>query len=406
MKCRGCDVEIHQTFLDLGDSPIANDLLGEMDLSLCEPTYPLKVMVCQECSLVQLPAIAAREDLFRADYVYYSSYSTSWLAHCRDYADQIISGLSLTQNDLVVEVASNDGYLLKYFAEQGISVLGIEPAADVANVAIENDIPTHVDFFGANLARSLSFNAPPRLIIANNVLAHVPDIHDFVEGFAIIANKETIITFEFPHLSSLIKNRQFDTIYHEHYSYLSITALAPIFHSHQLRIIDVEELSTHGGSLRLFVVKQNSEMVATQRVEEIVALELKLDPRNPEVTQKLQTDVNQIKVSLSDELLRLKNLGVRIAAYGAAAKGNTLLNYVGLNSTDIDYVVDMNPHKQGKYLPGSRIPVVGIQHFRSNPPDVVLILPWNLASEIRKVIAAELGPGVKLIKAIPKVEYV
>lgn len=406
MKCRGCDVEIHRTFLDLGDSPIANDLLGEMDLSLCEPTYPLKVMVCQECSLVQLPAIAAREDLFRADYVYYSSYSTSWLAHCRDYADQIISGLSLTQNDLVVEVASNDGYLLKYFAEQGISVLGIEPAADVAGVAIENDIPTHVDFFGANLARSLSFNAPPRLIIANNVLAHVPDIHDFVEGFAIIANKETIITFEFPHLSSLIKNRQFDTIYHEHYSYLSITALAPIFHSHQLRIIDVEELSTHGGSLRLYVVKQNSEMVATQRVEEIVALELKLDPRNPEVTQKLQTDVNQIKVSLLDELLRLKNLGVRIAAYGAAAKGNTLLNYVGLNSTDIDYVVDMNPHKQGKYLPGSRIPVVGIQHFRSNPPDVVLILPWNLASEIRKVIAAELGPGVKLIKAIPKVEYV
>jgi hypothetical protein len=406
MKCRGCYVEIRQTFLDLGDSPIANDLLGEMDLSLCEPTYPLKVMVCQECSLVQLPAIAAREDLFRADYVYYSSYSTSWLAHCRDYADQIISGLSLTQNDLVVEVASNDGYLLKYFAEQGISVLGIEPAADVANVAIENDIPTHVDFFGANLARSLSFNAPPRLIIANNVLAHVPDIHDFVEGFAIIANKETIITFEFPHLSSLIKNRQFDTIYHEHYSYLSITALAPIFHSHQLRIIDVEELSTHGGSLRLYVVKQNSEMVATQRVEEIVALELKLDPRNPEVTQKLQTDVNQIKVSLSDELLRLKNLGFRIAAYGAAAKGNTLLNYVGLNSTDIDYVVDMNPHKQGKYLPGSRIPVVGIQHFRSNPPDVVLILPWNLASEIRKVIAAELGPGVKLIKAIPKVEYV
>ena len=405
MKCRGCDVEIHQTFLDLGDSPIANDLLGEMDLSLCEPKYPLKVMVCQECSLVQLPAIAAREDLFRADYVYYSSYSTSWLAHCREYAHQIISSLSLTQNDLVVEVASNDGYLLKYFAEQGIGVLGIEPAEDVANVAIENDIPTQVDFFGANLARSLSFNAPPRLIIANNVLAHVPDIHDFVEGFAIMANKETIITFEFPHLSSLIKNRQFDTIYHEHYSYLSITALAPIFHSHHLRIIDVEELSTHGGSLRLYVVKKNSEMVATQRVEEIVALELKLDPRDSEVVQKLQSDVNQIRVSLSNELLRLKKLGMRIAAYGAAAKGNTLLNFVGLNSTDIEYVVDMNPHKQGKFLPGSRIPIVSLEHFRSNPPDVVLILPWNLASEIRKVINAKLGAGVKLIKAIPKVEY-
>ncbi len=406
MKCRGCEVEIHQTFLDLGDSPIANDLLSEMDLSLCEPKYPLKVMVCQECSLVQLPAIAAREDLFRADYVYYSSYSTSWLDHCREYAHQIISGLSLTQNDLVVEVASNDGYLLKYFAEQGIGVLGIEPAEDVANVAIENDIPTHIDFFGANLARSLSFDAPPRLIIANNVLAHVPEIHDFVEGFAIMANRETIITFEFPHLTSLIKNRQFDTIYHEHYSYLSVTALAPIFHSHHLRIIDVEVLSTHGGSLRLYVVKQNSEMVATQRVEEIVALELKLDPRDSEVVQKLQSDVNQIRVSLSNELLQLKKLGMRIAAYGAAAKGNTLLNFVGLNTTDIEYVVDMNPHKQGKYLPGSRIPIVGLEHFRSNPPDVVLILPWNLASEIRKVIDAELGAEVKLIKAIPKVEYI
>jgi SAM-dependent methyltransferase len=406
MNCRGCDTDTKQIFLDLGESPVANDLLDEKELDLREPKYPLRVMVCQVCSLVQLPTIHTKEELFRDDYIYYSSYSSSWLDHCRDFAFQITSRLSLSQKDLVIEVASNDGYLLKFFANKGISVLGIEPAAEVAKVAIENSVPTHIDFFGANLAHSLGLGVTPKLIIANNVLAHVPDIHDFVEGFAVLADQQTMITFEFPHLVSLIKNRQFDTIYHEHFSYLSITSLTPIFDSHNLRIIDAEELPTHGGSLRLYVVKANSEMVPTQRVDKIIALEMQLDPRDSGVIQKLHFDVNQIRVLLSAEVLRLKKLGKRIASYGAAAKGNTLLNFVELNSTDIDYVVDMNPHKQGKYLPGSRIPVVGLEHFRKFPPDVVLILPWNLTSEIQKVISTELGPEVKVIRAIPKVEYV
>lgn len=406
MKCRGCGVNLTQIFLDLGESPIANNLLDEMDLSLQESKYPLRVMVCQECSLVQLPEIAAREDLFRSDYVYYSSYSSSWLNHCEKFANQMISKLGLTPNDLVIEVASNDGYLLQYFAKQGINVLGIEPAADVANAAIKNGIPTHIDFFGSKLAQSLSLSEFPRLIIANNVLAHVPDIHDFIEGFAVMANEKTEITFEFPHLASLIKNRQFDTIYHEHYSYLGITSLVPIFKSHGLRIVDVEELPTHGGSLRLLVVKANSERVPTPRVKEIIAIESKLDPRGPKIIQELQNDVDQIRIALLGEMFRLKQLGLRIAAYGAAAKGNTLLNFVGLNSSEIEYVVDMNPHKQGKYLPGSRIPIVDLEHLRVNPPDVVLVLPWNLAAEIREVIASELGPRVKILKAIPELEYI
>ena len=407
MRCRGCGSTLSKTFLDLGFSPIANNLLSLDQLDKPDAYFPLHVRTCDVCGLVQLPDISSRETLFPENYTYYSSYSESWLTHSQKYATKIIEKLGLTEDDFVVEIASNDGYLLQYFLSAGIPVLGIEPAAEVAKVAEqERDIPTIIEFFGEETAkRVLEQNAKPRLMIANNVLAHVPDIHDFVAGFAALLADDGIITFEFPHLLNLILLNQFDTIYHEHYSYLNVTSLIPIFAKHGLRIFDVEELDSHGGSLRIFVCKTNFQLKEEPSVKNCVDAEAVHDPRSASVASKIQSGSQQVKSDLTDELARIIKSGRTVAAYGAAAKGNTLLNFVGVKSDSIDYVVDRNPYKQGNYLPGSHIPIVSEDYLQKNPPDVLLVLPWNLAAELSQQLEYLRMQGVKFLRAIPSLEY-
>jgi hypothetical protein len=405
VNCRGCGASLSLTFLDLGSSPIANDLIPFESLNSPEVHYPLHVMTCERCAFVQLPEVTSRESLFRANYVYFSSYSRSWLEHAEKYASKMVELLGLKEQDLVIEVASNDGYLLQYFIQAGIQTLGIEPAAGVAEVAINKGIPTVIDFFGKKLAEKLSIEMKPRLMLGNNVLAHVPDIHDFVSGFSLLIAKDGIITFEFPHLNSLIRNNQFDTIYHEHYSYLSVTSLAPIFESHGLRVIDVEEVATHGGSIRIYVAKCESSWKISESVARILKDEQEVDPRSESVSRYLQERTLRVKMNLLEELIRCKREGIKVAAYGAAAKGNTLLNYCGISSDLVNYVVDLNPHKHGNYLPGSRIPIVDPIKLNENTPDVLLVLPWNLAGEVKTQLSHLSARGMRLLRAIPDLEY-
>lgn len=407
MKCRGCDELLSLTFLDLGSSPIANDLITPENLNSPEIHYSLHAMTCTACALVQLPEVALRESLFRSDYVYFSSYSTSWLAHAKDYVSLMTSRLNLGIEDLVVEVASNDGYLLQYFAEAGIQVLGVEPASGVAEVAIAKGIPTIIDFFGEEIARQLAEEkTKPKLMLGNNVLAHVPNIHDFIKAFSLLIDNDGLITFEFPHLLNLLRNNQFDTIYHEHYSYLSVTALKPIFESHGLKIVDVEKLSTHGGSIRIFVAKSESVWETQDVVKATMDRESVFDPRDRAVLTSLHDRTLKTKLDLVAELVKCRKEGIRVAAYGAAAKGNTLLNYSGIDSDLIEYVVDLNPHKQGSFLPGSRIPIVGDQVLKENPPDILLVLPWNIIDEVKLQLNQLSGEGMKFLRAIPRLEYI
>jgi 2-polyprenyl-3-methyl-5-hydroxy-6-metoxy-1,4-benzoquinol methylase len=405
MNCRGCGAKLTLTFLDLGMSPIANNLVEDKQLNHRNKSYPLRAMTCEKCALVQLSEAIPKEKLFPSSYTYFSSYSSTWLEHSKSYAEKIISLLQLNQNDLVVEIASNDGYLLQYFANSGIEVLGIEPASGVAKTAIAKGIPTLINYFGESTAVELTQGQKPKLMIGNNVLAHVPDIHDFIKGFSLLLADEGLITFEFPHLLNLIKKTQFDTIYHEHYSYLSVTALLPIFAQHGLRIINVEKLLTHGGSLRVFVAKNISSWIVHESVRATIAEESQYDPRDLRIYETLQRKVEGIKHNLLSELIKCKKDGKRISAYGAAAKGVTLLNYCGVSNDLIDYVVDLNPNKQGKFLPGSQIPIVGINVFDMKIPDILLVLPWNLSIEIKSQLSSYLKSGIKTIRAIPKVEY-
>jgi 2-polyprenyl-3-methyl-5-hydroxy-6-metoxy-1,4-benzoquinol methylase len=405
VSCRACRSELNLTLIDLGSSPIANNLETDSDLIDQSKKFPLKVLTCHVCSLVQLSETISKENLFASNYSYYSSYSTSWLIHSKNYVDEIIHFLEINENDLVIEIASNDGYLLQFFREAGINVLGIEPAADVANFAINKKIPTVINYFTESIARELRAKLKPKLILGNNVLAHVPDIQDFVKGLDILLDNDGIITLEFPHLMNLIKFNQFDTIYHEHYSYLSVTALLPIFLKHNMKIFDIKELSTHGGSLRIYVAKKSSKWKIKESVGRIVHEESKYDPRDEFIYTNLQKRVLLLKQALIKELLEFKNSSLKIAAYGAAAKGVTLLNYCGIDSNNIDYVVDMNPHKQGKFLPGSRIPIVDISRLLQNPPDVLLVLPWNLSAEIKKSLLELKDFKFRFLRAIPKVEF-
>ena len=405
MNCRGCGAKLTLTFLDLGMSPIANNLVENKQLNHQNKSYPLRAMTCEKCALVQLSEAIPKEKLFPSSYTYFSSYSSTWLEHSKTYAEKMISLLQLNQNDLVVEIASNDGYLLQYFANSGIKVLGIEPASGVAKTAIAKGIPTLINYFGESTAVELTQGQKPKLMIGNNVLAHVPDIHDFIKGFSLLIADEGLITFEFPHLLNLIKKTQFDTIYHEHYSYLSVTALLPIFAQHGLRIINVEKLLTHGGSLRIFVAKNISSWIVHESVRATIAEESQYDPRDLRIYETVQRKVEGIKHNLLSELIKCKKDGKRISAYGAAAKGVTLLNYCGISNDLIDYVVDLNPNKQGKFLPGSQIPIVGINVFDMKIPDILLVLPWNLSIEIKSQLSSYLKSGMKTIRAIPKVEY-
>jgi hypothetical protein len=317
----------------------------------------------------------------------------------------MISYLKLGKDDLVVEVASNDGYLLQYFAKNQINVLGIEPAEGVAKVALDKGIPTVIEFFGEEVADRLVVKKKAKLMIGNNVLAHVPNIHDFIKGFSILIEDDGIITFEFPHLLNLIQNNQFDTIYHEHYSYLNVIALLPIFEQHGLKIVKVETLETHGGSLRIFVAKSGSVWKIENSVQEIISKELACDPREELIWSSFQKRVLAIKSDILEALVQCRKSGLQVAAYGAAAKGNTLLNFVGIDSNLIDYVVDLNPHKQGKLLPGSRIPIVDEQFLYDNPPDILLILPWNIITEVQNQLIDLSKKGMKFLRAIPSLEY-
>jgi 2-polyprenyl-3-methyl-5-hydroxy-6-metoxy-1,4-benzoquinol methylase len=344
--------------------------------------------------------------LFPSNYTYFSSYSSSWLEHCKTYTEKMITFLKLTENDLVVEIASNDGYLLQFFAASNIQVLGIEPALGVAKAAIAKGIPTQIDYFGESTAIKLAKGKKPKLLIGNNVLAHVPNLHDFIKGFSLLVAEDGLITFEFPHLLNLIKNNQFDTIYHEHYSYLSVSALNPIFAHYGLKVVNVEKLLTHGGSLRIFVAKNSSSWVVHKSVQNTMVEESKYDPREKKNYNLIQKNTKKVKTDLISTLLNYKKQKKKIAAYGAAAKGVTLLNYCDINNNLIDYVVDLNPNKQGKFLPGTGIPIVGIHILDTNPPDVLLILPWNLTKEIKFQISSYLKLGLKAIRAIPTVEKI
>lgn len=384
MRCRHCDAELRLPLIDLGSAPPSNAYLSEHTLRTPEKWFPLRVLVCTDCWLVQTEDNTGAEELFSADYAYFSSFSTSWLQHAETYVACMATRFSLNAASHVVEIAANDGYLLQYFKSRGIPCLGIEPTAGTAAAARTKGIEVIEDFFGTRLAKSLvSQGRQADLVAANNVLAHVPDINDFVHGFRLLLKPSGVATFEFPHLLRLVAENQFDTIYHEHFSYLSLTAVSRVFELNGLRVFDVEKLSTHGGSLRVFA--QRADMGGqpfSPRVQELLDQEIAAGMLSPAFYSGFQLRANRVKNDFVSFLIESKRAGKKVAAYGAAAKGNTLLNYAGVRPDLLPYVVDRNPAKQGKFLPGSRIPIVAEEHLKEDRPDYVVILPWNLREEI------------------------
>ena len=383
-KCRFCGAQLANTFANLGMSPLSNSYIPVKDADKGQMTYPLHARVCDKCFLVQLEEFESPEDIF-SDYAYFSSYSSSWLAHAKKYVNCMLETYGVNKSFQVVEIASNDGYLLQYFKEKDIPVLGIEPAKNVAEVARrERNIPTISEFFGANLARKLRReNISANLLIGNNVLAHVPNINDFVSGMKILLADDGLITMEFPHLLNLIEQKQFDTIYHEHFSYLSLQTVMKIFDAHGLKIFDVHELPTHGGSLRIFACHKICAKYSLQdNVEKILGKEKAAHLDDLKTYLKFDGNIRNIKYDLLSLLIEVKRSGKKIIGYGAAAKGNTLLNYCGIGNEFIDFVADKNPHKQQTLLPGSRIPVFSPDKIVETKPNYVLILPWNLKAEI------------------------
>jgi len=380
--CRFCASPLAAVFADLGMSPLANSYLTEEQGNRMEPFYPLRALVCSECFLVQLEEYESPDHIF-SDYAYFSSYSSSWLEHSERYVAAMVDRFGLDEGTHVVEIASNDGYLLQYFKERGIPVLGIEPAANVAKVAVEKGLPTLVEFFGVETARSLVPESAADLVIGNNVLAHVPDINDFVGGMKVLLKPGGVITMEFPHLMRLIDERQWDTIYHEHFSYLSFSTARRVFAAHGLRLFDVEELPTHGGSLRIIGCHdEDAAKPDSERALELLTREDAAGYNDLETYLDYGERVTADKRDILSTLLALKEDGKRIVGYGAPAKGNTLLNYCGVGPDFLDYTVDLNPRKQGHLLPGTHIPIRAPEAIREDQPDVVLILPWNLKDEI------------------------
>ena len=407
MQCRFCKTELEHVFIDLVNSPASNSFLTTEQLNEPETFYPLKVFTCHKCFLVQVDEYKKSAAIFDSNYAYFSSYSSSWLKHASDYVDKMNAKYSYTEDSLVMEIASNDGYLLQYFLQKGIKVMGIEPTANTAEVAIGKGIKTIVEFFGVELAERLvnHWDIKADLLLGNNVLAHVPDIMDFVAGMKIILKGEGVITMEFPHLMQLVDNSQFDTIYHEHFSYLSFHTVKLIFESQGLVLFDVEEIQTHGGSLRIYA--RHAEDYS-KPVAESVALLLQKEKDKGMTSisyyQNFQQKAFEVKLSLTEFLLQQKRAGKKVAAYGAAAKGNTLLNYCGIKNDLIDFVVDSNPHKQDKFLPASHIPVVREEHMKEFHPDFVLILPWNLKAEISDQLSYIHEWGGRFVIAVPQFE--
>ena len=403
--CRFCRTPLSRTFADLGVSPIANAFLRPDQLNVMEPFYPLHAYVCDACLLVQLQDFETPDQIFNDHYAYFSSYSDSWLAHARAYAELMTARLSLNEKSFVVEIASNDGYLLQYFAQKHIPVLGIEPSSNVADVAKSKGIDSWVTFFTTNTARELvAKGRKADLVLGNNVLAHVPALNDFVAGLKILLADDGVITMEFPHLLCLMRNNQFDTIYHEHFSYFSFLAVSKIFAAHGLHIFDVDRLGTHGGSLRIFARhlesrhSPDSPAVAKLLDEERCA---KLDHVSSYST--FSNQVNRTKYELLDFLVGAKRAGKTIVGYGAPAKGNTLLNFCGVRTDFIEYTVDKSPHKQGMFLPGTRIPVETPDRIYETRPDYILILPWNLRDEIVAQMPGISAWGGKFVVPIPHV---
>jgi SAM-dependent methyltransferase len=404
LACRFCSTPLGRIFADLGMSPLSNAYVKPERLLSMEPFYPLTVYVCDSCRLVQLPAVVTPETIF-SDYAYFSSYSDSWLEHARRYTAAMIERFGFGPHSRVVEIASNDGYLLQYFKQAGVPVLGVEPAANVAKVAEEAGVPTLVRFFGRQTARDLvEGGRTADLLLGNNVLAHVPDINDFVAGLKILLKADGVVTMEFPHLVQLMRGNQFDTIYHEHFSYLSLLSVERIFEAHGLRLFDVEELPTHGGSLRIYARHADAAEEASERLRKVRHDEEAYGLDDPATYSRFAGQVVETKRALLAFLIEARREGKTIVGYGAPAKGNTLLNYCGIRQDFIDYTVDRSPHKQGSFLPGTRLAIHAPERLRETKPDYVLILPWNLRDEIVEQMAWIREWGGKFVVPIPKVE--
>ena len=404
LPCRFCGAALRRTFVDLGMSPLCETYPCEADFGRGEMYYPLHVYVCDECFLVQLESYESRENIF-SDYPYFSSYSDSWLKHSENYCSHMIGRLGLTEKSFVVEAASNDGYLLQYFVRRHVPVLGIEPAANVAKVAIEKGIPTLVKFFGAELARELASEGHcADLVLGNNVLAQVPDLNDFVAGLRTLLKPEGILTLEFPHLLRLIERNEFDTIYHEHFSYFSMLTTVRILDKHGLRVIDVEELPTHGGSLRVYACRRESQTHAVEAsVREVIADEERAGLNTTEGYGNFAGHVKETKIALIEFLIQAAREGKSVAGYGAPGKSATLIHYCGIGKDLIRYTVDRNPYKQGRFLPGSHIPIYHPDRIAETKPDYVVILPWNLKNEIITQLHYIREWGGRFVVPIPKV---
>jgi 2-polyprenyl-3-methyl-5-hydroxy-6-metoxy-1,4-benzoquinol methylase len=406
MKCRFCDNLLTHEFVDLVNSPPSNSFLTKEQLNEPETFYPLKLYVCEKCWLVQIDEYKKSNEIFNQDYVYFSSYSKSWLDHSKSYVEMITSKLNLNKSSKVIEIASNDGYLLQYFKQKNIPCLGIEPAENTARVARAKGIEVISDFFGERLANQLvKKGVKADLLLGNNILAHVPDIKDFVSGLKIVLKPEGVVTMEFPHLMRLVEFNQFDTIYHEHFSYLSLHTVETIFTSVGLEIFDVEQIPTHGGSLRIYTkhTEDNSRNISLN-VDNLKQEECDRGMLSIEYYKSFQQKVDGVKSSFLEFLLEQKNRGKKVAAYGAAAKGNTFLNYCGIKKDLIPFVVDASPYKQNKFLPGVHIPVVSEQQIHNVEPDFVLILPWNLKSEISVQLEYIRKWGGRFVVSIPGVQ--
>lgn len=404
-SCRFCKSPLQHTLVDLGMSPLCESYLTAEQLNQMERFYPLHVYVCEKCFLAQLEEYVSPEAIF-SEYAYFSSYADSWLEHARNYTDLMIERFGINHRSHVVELASNDGYLLQYFVKKGVSVLGVEPAANVARVAIEKGVPTIVKFFGERLALEMAKEGKQAdLLIGNNVLAQVPDLNDFVRGIKILLKPKGIITMEFPHLMRLMEGNQFDTIYHEHFSYFSFVAVQKILAFHGLKIFDVEELPSHGGSLRIYACNsEDNTKVVDKRVGELRERELVCEFTNVNFYSSFNEKVKETKRVLLAFLIKAKEQGKSIAGYGAPGKGNTLLNYCGIRTDFIDYTVDRNPYKHGRFTPGTHIPIYPPDKIRETRPDYLFILPWNFKDEIMEQMSYIRDWGGQFIVPIPEVE--
>lgn len=404
MKCRHCHTECSLTLIDLGSAPPSNAYLTRLSLRKPEKWFPLKILVCEACWLVQAEAYSGADELFNDEYAYFSSFSSHWLEHSRRYVQEMIQRFSLNESSHVVEIASNDGYLLQYFKERKIPCLGIEPTSSTASAARQKGIETIEEFFTPDFAVSLCGQGKQAdLMVANNVLAHVPDINDFVSGLATLLKPGGVATFEFPHLMQLLDYKQFDTIYHEHFSYLSFTTVDAVFKANGLSIFDVQELGTHGGSLRVFAQRTDTgREPISNSVSELMTREVAAGMRKAERYQGFQEQANKVKNDFLRFLLEAKKNGCKVGGYGAAAKGNTLLNFAGVRPDLLPYIVDRNPTKQSKFMPGSRIPIVNEEEIKQQKPEYIIILPWNIKDEIMEQLAYVRDWGGKFVTVVPE----